>query len=360
VVATADLASVRVQLTPVAQLDEPIRLTHRAGDTSLYIAERSGRIRALRDGGLAEEPVLDISSTVSAGGERGLLDITFSPDGTRIYVDYTDRQGDTNVDEYAVAADGSIDTTSRRQVLFQDQPYPNHNGGNLVFGPDGDLYIGLGDGGSEGDPQRTGLDRGTWLGKILRIDPRPTGAMAYTVPPDNPFVGQAGVRPEIWSYGLRNPWRFSFDAANNDLWIGDVGQDTYEEVDRVTAADGAGEGVNFGWSAYEARSRYNDDQPADGVTMPVFQYTHGGGNCSVTGGFVYRGTAIAALRGAYVYADYCGRGVRAIAVDESGAAGNAVQLSANPASIVSFGEDAGGELYVCSLDGNTVYRIDPA
>jgi glucose/arabinose dehydrogenase len=180
------------------------------------------------------------------------------------------------------------------------------------------------------------------------------------VPADNPFVNQAGAKPEIWSYGLRNPWRFSFDRATKDLWIGDVGQGNIEEVDRSTVAEGAGKGTNYGWSAFEGRVRYNADQSPDGTVGPVFQYTHENGNCSVTGGYVYRGAAIPALRGAYLYTDYCGTGVRASVVDAAGNAGDAVQLSDQPGSIVSFGEDANGEIYVCSLGGDTVYRIDPA
>jgi glucose/arabinose dehydrogenase len=345
----------------VAEASQPIFLAARPGDTStLYIAERGGRLRALRDGPLVEAPVLDISDMISSGGERGFLGFAFSADGSLLYVDYTDRNGDSNIDEYAVGPDGSVDAGTRRQVLFQDQPYANHNGGEVIFGPDGYLYIGLGDGGSGGDPQRHGLDLGTWLGKILRIDPRANGGQPYTVPSDNPFVGTEGAKPEIWSYGLRNPWRFSFDRVTQDLWIGDVGQGNVEEVDRSLVADGAGKGTNYGWSAFEGRVRYNSDQSPEGTVAPVFQYTHAGGNCSVTGGYVYRGNAIPALRGAYLYTDYCGTGVRAVAVDPAGKAGDAVALTDQPGSIVSFAEDPNGEIYVCSLGGNAVYRIDPA
>jgi glucose/arabinose dehydrogenase len=304
--------------------------------------------------------VLDISDMISAGGERGFLGFAFSPDGSHLYVDYTDTNGDTNVDEYAVDADGSVDATSRRRVLFQDQPYPNHNGGEVIFGQDGYLYIGLGDGGSGGDPQRNAMNLGTWLGKILRIDPRPNGDQPYTVPADNPFVGQADAKPEIWSYGLRNPWRFSFDAATNDLWIADVGQGNIEEVDRSAAADGSGKGVNFGWSAFEGRSRFNPDQPADGTVPPLFQYTHAGGNCSITGGYVYRGSAVPGLQGAYLFSDYCAGQVRALAVGPEGDLAASVVLSGEPGSVSSFGEGHGSELYVSSLGGNAVYRIDPA
>jgi glucose/arabinose dehydrogenase len=359
--ATPDVGAARITVTKIADLAEPIFVATRPGDTATtYIAQRGGRLRAWRDGALVNEPVLDISDMISSGGERGFLGFAFSPDGSHLYVDYTDTNGDTNVDEYAVAADGNVDAASRRRVLFQDQPYPNHNGGEVLFGPDGYLYIGLGDGGSGGDPHRNGLSLGTWLGKILRIDPRPNGDQAYTVPLDNPFVGQNGAKPEIWSYGLRNPWRFSFDAATNDLWIADVGQGNIEEVDRSTADAGAGKGVNFGWSAFEGRSRYNPDQPAEGAVPPLFQYTHAGGNCSITGGYVYRGSAVPALQGAYLYSDYCAGQVRALAVGPEGELAASVVLSADPRSVASFGEGHDNELYVCSFDGDAVYRIDPA
>jgi glucose/arabinose dehydrogenase len=345
----------------VADLREPIFVTTRPGDAATtYIAQRGGQLRAFRDGALVDKPVLDISAMISTGGERGFLGVAFAPDGSHVYVDYTDTDGNTNVDEYGVAADGSVDAGSRRRVLFQPQPYPNHNGGEVIFGPDGYLYIGLGDGGSAGDPQRNGVNLGTWLGKILRIDPRPNGDQAYTVPSDNPFVGQDGAKPEIWSYGLRNPWRFSFDAATDDLWIADVGQGSIEEVNLSTVAEGAGKAVNFGWSAFEGRSRYNDDQPTDGTVAPLFQYTHDNGNCSVTGGFVYRGTAIPALQGAYLFSDYCAGQVRALAVGDDGQTSASVVLSNDPRSVASYGEGHDHELYICSLDGDAVYRIDPA
>ena len=359
--ASPNLGAAAIKLTKVADLEEPIFVATRPGDdTTTYIAQRGGRLRAFRDGALVGAPVLDIGSMISARGERGFLGFAFSPDGGYLYVDYTDTNGDTNVDEYAVGANGSVDTGSRRRVLFQAQPYPNHNGGEVIFGPDGYLYIGLGDGGSGGDPERRGLDLSTWLGKILRIDPRPDGDQPYTVPPDNPFVEENGARPEIWSYGLRNPWRFSFDAVTSDLWIADVGQGSIEEIDLSTAAEGAGRGVNFGWSAFEGRVRYNVDQPAEGAVPPIFQYTHDDGNCSVTGGFVYRGTAVPALGGAFLYSDYCTGQVRALVAGADGqVAANAV-VSPDPRSVSSFGEGHGHELYVCSLGGNAVYRIDPA
>jgi glucose/arabinose dehydrogenase len=273
-----------------------------------------------------------------------------------VYVHYTDLGGTTQVDELAVAADGTIDADSRRKVLSQQQPFANHNGGSLLFGPDGLLYLALGDGGSGGDPQRNGLDLSTWLGKILRIDPTASGGEGYTVPTDNPFVGQGGARPEIWSYGLRNPWRVSFDIATGDVWIADVGQGSLEEVNRSPAAAGAGRGINFGWSAFEGTQRFNDDQDPNGAIGPVFEYAHGPEACSITGGYVYRGEAIPALRGAYVFADYCGSGVFAFDPADPFAGR---KLLDEPGEVVSFGVDQANELYVLSFDGS-VYRVDPA
>jgi glucose/arabinose dehydrogenase len=359
-----DLAAVNVKLTKLADLQRPTAMAIRTGDPALYVVEKVGRIRELRNGTLDPKPVLDITSLVgSSSNEQGLLGLAFSPDGSKLYVDYTNRNGDTRVDEYAVATDGTVATASRRQVLAQAQPEVNHNGGQVAFGPDGKLYIGFGDGGAAGDQGPghvaggNGQSLGTWLGKILRIDPTPSGGQPYTVPADNPFVGTAGARPEIWAYGLRNPWRFSWDTATGDLWIGDVGQDAWEEVDLATKASGAGRGVNYGWNVWEGTHRYrNGDAP--NAVMPVFDYSHDGGNCAVTGGFVYRGTKIPALRGGYLFADYCGGTLRTLAAKD----GKVVQdrvLPVRASGINTFGQDASGELYV-GTDGGDVFRVDPA
>jgi glucose/arabinose dehydrogenase len=354
--ARPDLGAVTVGLTKVADVEMPTAMAMRPGDDqTIFVTSQTGAIHSIRNGQLGAT-TLDISDQTRAGGERGLLGLAFSPDGAKLYIDYTDTNGDSHVDEYSVGADGVADPATRREVLTQDQPYPNHNGGQLVFGPDGMLYIGFGDGGSAGDPQRRANNLGTWLGKILRIDPRADAGAPYAVPADNPFVGQRGARPEIWSYGLRNPWRFSFDPANGDLWIADVGQGQIEEVDHVTAAGGNGRGVNFGWSAFEGTNRYNDDVSGDNVVMPVHEYEHGPDGCSISGGFVYRGTAIAALRGAYVFGDYCFTGVRAI---DPAAPEKATTIAGQPANVSSFGEGPGRELYVLSLSG-AVYQLTPA
>jgi glucose/arabinose dehydrogenase len=353
--ATPDLGAVKVKLTEVVAAEEPIALVTRPGDPALYVARRPGTVHRL-DGTTLSDPILDLTARIAAGGERGLLDIAFAPDGHHLYVHYTDKAGNTNLDEFVVRDDGTIEADSRRTVLTQQQPYPNHNGGEIEFGPDGKLYFGLGDGGSAGDPQRHALDLSTWLGKILRIDPAAAGGQPYTVPADNPFAGRAGAKPEIWSYGLRNPWRFTFDAENGDLWIGDVGQGDREEVDWVKAADGAGKGTDFGWSAFEGTNRYNDDQSPEGAVPPVFEYSHDDGSCSITGGYVYRGSAVPALRGAYLYADYCGSGVHAF---DPAHPNDGRKISDGPEQIVSFGVDQAGEVYVMSFDGG-VFRIDPA
>jgi glucose/arabinose dehydrogenase len=353
--ATPDLGAVGVTLTRIVTLTEPVKVTARAGDPAVHVAERRGRVVRVVGGDVASV-VLDMQGLTRAGGERGLLGIAYSPDGARLYASYTDTSGTSVIDEYTLGADGAADHDTRRQVLTQRQPFANHNGGDIVFGPDGMLYFGLGDGGSANDPQRNSLKLSTWLGKLLRIDPRAADGAPYAVPADNPFLDTDGARPEIWSIGLRNPWRFSFDAATGDLWIADVGQNRWEEVDVSRAADGAGRGVNFGWSSYEGDHRFNTDQPGDDHTPPIHEYEHGSGGCSISGGAVYRGAAIPALRGAYVFADYCAAGVRAI--DPADAA-RSVSLSPRPGTVVSVDQGPGNELYVSSFDGG-VYRLDAA
>ena len=342
-----------VRLQRVAMLEEPVALVVRPDDPALYIAEKDGAVVALRDGRVDPIPVLDVSSEVSLGGEQGLLGLVFSPDGGSLYVNFTDVDGDTRVVAYAMA-DDRADPSSRREVLFVDQPYSNHNGGNLVFGPDGYLYIGLGDGGSGGDPHGNAQSLGTLLGKMLRIDPRPTDGAPYRIPADNPFVTTPGARPEIWAYGLRNPWRYSFDRATGDLWIGDVGQSAWEEVDRQPASSTGGE--NYGWNVREGSHPYASGGAAPGAVDPVFDYPHSDG-CVVTGGYVYRGAAIPDLVGTYVFADFCLGQIEGLRVD----CGEVVneQLGATVQAVSSFGEDAQGELYVLSLAGG-LYRLAPA
>lgn len=354
--ATPDLDAVAVALTPVAELDQPSAMTARPGTDDLYVAERPGVVRVLRGGDALDEPFLDVSDQTVAEGERGLLGIAFAPEGDRLYVSYTDLEGDSRLDEYAVDAERA-DPASRRELLRVEQPYANHNGGHVAFGPDGLLYLGLGDGGDAFDPEGNGQALDTLLGKLLRIDPRPApDGAAYTVPPDNPFVGQPDARPEIWAYGLRNPWRFAFDAENGDLWIGDVGQDELEEIDHLPLE--ASRGANFGWSRFEGTLALGDEaaMPPE-LVGPLTEYTHEQG-CSVTGGTVYRGAAVPALQGAYLYGDFCSGRVNALhQVDGEVVASADLGLAVD--ALVSFAEDGAGELYVLSLSG-PVYRLDPA
>jgi glucose/arabinose dehydrogenase len=351
---TADLGAAGVRLEQVATLEQPLALAVRPNDPAIYVVEKAGRVVALLDGA---EPhvVLDLTGQVSLGSEQGLLGLAFSPDGRFGYVDLTDPNGDTHVVEFTIQ-DGQIEPQSQRDVLVVDQPFENHNGGNLAFGPDGYLYVALGDGGSGGDPMGNGQSLSTLLGKILRISPRPSGGQPYGVPPDNPFVGQSDARPEIWDYGLRNPWRFSFDRETGDLWIGDVGQDAWEEVDHEPA--GSGGGLNYGWNLFEGTHAYQGDGSGVDVVPPVFEYPHEGSVCAVTGGYVYRGEDIPALEGAYVFADYCTGRLEALRLRE-GREPELVELGVTVESLASFGEDAAGELYVLSLSGS-MYRLTTA
>ena len=358
------LTEYRVRLDVVASgIEQPTDLAWRTGDPRLYVASKTGVVVPVTDGEVGT-PVLDLTGEVSSGNEQGLLGLVFHPSQPYAYVDYTAVDGTTIVAEYPVGGDGRFDVAAARTVLTVPQPYEWHNGGDLAFGPDGRLYISLGDGGAANDPNRRALDTGELLGKILRIDPRPASdGGSYAIPDDNPFVGVEGARGEIWAYGLRNPWRFNFDPANGDLWIGDVGQDVWEEVDVARAADGGGRGVNFGWSAFEGTHRFHDDQPADGVTMPVYEYEHGDVGCSVAGGTVYRGDAVPLMAGWYVFGDWCAGRVYALpATTEPGdviPAGGVVTLARpGPVSAVVAGPD--GELLVLGFADGTVMRIVPA
>jgi glucose/arabinose dehydrogenase len=357
--AAGDLAAAAVTLTPVADVDAPTAMAVREGDSAFYVTEQGGRVVAVRDGVLDPQPVLDLTGQVSGGSEQGLLGIAFSPAGTELYVHYTNPDGDTRVDEYAMS-DGSADATTRREVLAVEQPQANHNGGQLAFGPDDLLYIGLGDGGGGGDvgdghaPGGNGQSLDTLLGKVLRIDPRPSGGDPYTNPTDNPFASGGG-RPEIWAYGLRNPWRFSFDRETDDLWIGDVGQNAVEEIDFAPA--GTGGGVNYGWPRLEGSQPFDGEAPP-GAAGPIFEYPNPDQGCAVTGGFVYRGARIPDLQGAYVFADYCEGDVRALR-QENGRVVIERFLDVGAANVAAFGEDSEGELYVLS-QGDGLLRIDPA
>ena len=353
-----------VRTVKVATVPQPVGMAIRRGDPALYIVSKAGKVWALRAGHVDPIPALDISGQVSDGSEQGLLGLAFSPDGRFAYINYTDRKGDTNVVEYAWT-NGRADLSTRRLVLFVDQPFPNHNGGNLVFGPDGYLYVGLGDGGSngvggdpQGDPHRNGQNVGVLLGKMLRIEPRlpngslPTGGTGYAIPADNPFVHRSGARAEIWAFGLRNPWRYSFDRRTGDLWIGDVGAGAREEVDLQPA--GSSGGQNYGWNILEGSVEWG--APPPDAVRPVYEYPHLGVVCAVTGGYVYRGSAIPALRGWYVFGDFCSGEIDALRLvdghEDAGAVGPIVR------NLASFGQDQRGELYALSLSGG-VFMLVP-
>jgi glucose/arabinose dehydrogenase len=336
------------------------------GTGRLFVVEQGGRIRIVRDGRLVDAPFLDISGRLSTGGERGLLGLAFPPGFGSIrsdfFVNYTDRDGNTNISAFTVrpGQPDAADPSSERVVLHVDQPYPNHNGGILAFGPDGMLYAGLGDGGSGGDPHGNGQSLGTLLGKILRIDVSPsagTGGAAYAVPPDNPSVGRSGARPEIWSYGLRNPWRFSFDRATGDLWIGDVGQGAWEEVDLARHADGGGRGLDFGWNRMEGNHCYPPGSSCNrsGLVPPVAEYGHDQG-CAVVGGYVDRAPDAGPLAGVYLFSDNCSGRVWGIASGRDGVQ-QPVVLDDGGRAISSFGEDADGRLYVTDLASGDLLRV---
>ena len=342
------------------ELQFPVDLTAPQGDSRLFVAERAGRIRVIENGVLLPAPFLDIVDRVSiAFAEQGLLGLAFDPayaSNGRFVVNYIDLNGDTRISAFRVSADPNVaDPDSEELILFVDQPFDNHNGGQLVFGPSGHLYLGLGDGGSGGDPADNGQNVGTLLGKLLRIDL--DGGVPYAIPADNPFVSMASARGEVWSYGLRNPWRFSFDRATGDLYVGDVGEDSFEEINVSPASHGAGRGVNYGWDVMEGLECFEPSSGCDqtGLELPVLTYGHGDG-CSVTGGYVYRGGAIPDLSGTYFYADYCGGWVRSFRFVNGELTDRREWESLAASNISSFGQDAAGELYVLTA-GGTVYRI---
>ncbi|MZD58352.1 sugar dehydrogenase [Streptomyces sp. SID5606] len=348
---TAAEGGAQVALTEVAQAQNPTAGAAGPGDT-VWIAERAGTVRVLNGTGLGE-PVLDVSDETTTDGERGLLGIAFDADFTHFYISFTDLQGTSTIDEFAVQ-DGTVQEDTRRTVLTQEQPESNHNGGDIKFGPDGYLYIALGDGGGGGDPEGNGQKLDTLLGKMLRIDPR--GGEPYAVPQDNPFVGDPNAKDEIWSYGLRNPWRFSFDSGTGDLLIGDVGQSEWEEIDWAPADSKGGE--NYGWSQMEGTHPFRGGtEPANHVP-PVHEYDRTGLGCSVTGGYVYRGQAVADLVGQYVYSDYCDGTLRSLEI-ENGRVTAEHDLGVSGGEVVSFAQDGDGELYALAI-GGTVWRVDPA
>ena len=352
-----------VRLVEIGQFEQPLFVAQPPGERrDLYVVEKTGRIVLVRDGRELPEPFLDLSGEVSTGSEQGLLSMAFAPDyirSGRFYVDFTDTEGDTRIQEFRRSESNPAvaDPSTRRELLFVDQPFANHNGGLLLFGPDGKLYVGLGDGGAAADPMRNGQDLGTLLGKLLRIDPLPSGGEPYRTPRSNPFVDREAARREIYAYGLRNPWRFSFDRLEGALSIGDVGQDEVEEVDLVLKGEGAG--ANFGWSAFEGDQRFNADQDAPGHVPPVLTYPLDVGTCAVTGGYVVRDESLRSLYGRYLYADFCVGRLRSFTARPGRHASDDRPLGPTVPLLSSFAEDDRGRIYVTSLEG-PVYRLAPA
>lgn len=349
-----DLATVR--LDPVVTgLSSLVDLATPPGDSRLFIVEQRGRVLIVQDGTMLDTPFLDIRDRVVDGGERGLLGLAFPPDFATtgvFYVDYTGSGGETRVSRFRRSSPDRADPASEEILLRVDQPFSNHNGGQIAFGPDGMLYVALGDGGSGGDPLDAGQDASTLLGSLLRIDV--SGSGSYRIPPDNPFVGQQNRRDEIWATGLRNPWRFSFDAVEGRIYIGDVGQNRFEEINVAEASTG---GLNYGWNRMEGLECFQSGCDQAGLTLPVYVYGRSDG-CSVTGGIVYRGTEIPALRGAYLFSDFCQGWIRALSLAGNDSA-DVQQLDLSVTSPSAFGVDDSGEVYVVSLDGS-VFRLSQA
>ncbi len=343
--------------------DNALFVTAPAGDDRLFVVEQTGKVRIIRpDGTVAPRPFLDVSGLITSGGEQGLLGLAFHPryaSNGRFFVNYTNRSGSTVISEFRVSANPNVaNPASRRRLMLISQPFPNHNGGMVAFGPDGYLYIGMGDGGSGGDPGNRAQNLRSPLGKLLRIDVNgSSGSRPYRIPVTNPFRGRARVPPEIFALGLRNPWRFSFDRTRGDLWVGDVGQGSREEIDFVTLA--RARAANFGWKRFEGRSRFSDVPLSAGhLVQPVAQYSHDTG-CSVTGGYVYRGPSIPGLDGRYVYSDYCSSQLWSLRAGPS--PGGLREITGTLGTrlpqfgVRGFGEGSDGRLYVTT--GGTVWRF---
>src|SRR3954447_19282721 len=349
-----------VRLLMVGRFDQPTYITAPRGDSRRFVVEREGTIRVVKGRRVLGTPYLDIRDRVTTGGESGLLSMAFPRDyrtSHRFWVYYTDQQGFIQIDQFLASAGNPdrADPSSRRSVIRVPHHRFNHKGGQLQVGPDGNLYAGFGDGGAGGDPDENAQNLRRMLGKLIRIHPRPNGG--YTVPPDTPFRGRSGARPEIYAYGLRNPYRFSFDRRTGSLTVGDVGQDEIEEIDFIRGRSGARQpagGYNFGWDTFEGRKRF-ESGPAPGHISPVLQHLHSAGFCSITGGYVIRDRSLGrGWTGRYVYGDYCDGTLRLARLRRPAARSHPTRLKVS--QLVSFGEDGHGRVYAVSLDG-PVYRL---
>lgn len=357
---SSSVAVTNFQAKIVVEVDQPVALVERQlSDNGAYIVSQQGRIFFWKYNSPVLIKVLDITSLTSAKGERGLLGLTFRKGFA--YLNYTNKAGDTVIAEYALTKTGEFDAKSRRELLVIKQPYSNHNGGAIITGQDNMLYIGTGDGGSSGDPDRTAQNLKSMLGKILRIDPTATSHKPYQIPKDNPYVGVSGALPEIWSIGLRNPWRISFDELNN-LWIADVGQNKWEEINVATANSSTGSAINiggrksnFGWSAFEGSYKFNADQSAPMALKPIYEYKHGDDGCSVSGGVRVRANSpLIALRGWYLFSDYCSGAVTGLKLNGTTLLGRE-KLVEKLGDVVAVQQTSNG-IYVLSMNRN-IYSI---
>jgi glucose/arabinose dehydrogenase len=350
-----------LNVVPIASgLSSPVFLTAPANDPRLFIVEQTGRIRVIKNGQLLATPYLDVTAKIVCCGERGLLGLAFHPQFATngfFYIKYTPAGGgSTTIERYHATPTADVaEAASAALVLNAPQPQTNHNGGMLAFGPDGMLWIGTGDGGGGGDPQNFGQSLNTLLGKMLRIDVNVAGA-GYNIPPNNPFATSSVNRREIWGWGLRNPWRYSFDRETGTLYVADVGQGAWEEVHVVSPSQSS---VNYGWRIMEGLHCYNATTcNQSGLDLPVHEYGHPGGHCSITGGYVYRGSAIPNLRGHYLYSDYCTGFLRSFRMHDGVAVDHVEWDVGALGSVLSFGQDAAGELYILSSNG-IVGRLSP-
>ena len=356
-------AELDLEAVLIAEYESPISLKSRSGSIDLWVAQRGGVVRRIqrtfnKDGveriSADTSVVLDISELVSLNGEQGLLDIEFSLDGRLLFVSYTALDGALTVDEYDIARSNRANADSRREIIRIPQPANNHNGGSLAIGADGFLYIGVGDGGGSGDPDGNGQNTNTLLGSILRIDPIATETASYLVPDGNPFIDGGGA-PEIFIYGVRNPWRFSFDSGTDNVWIADVGQNQFEEINRLAASQGFGNGANLGWNELEAFEPFDGGSAPDATIYPVFAYAHENGRCSVTGGHVYRGPNLPPLDGVYVFGDYCSGEVFGLSVSTDTVL-RPLSFEVPREELVSIGTGPDGELYLV-LSGGQIQRV---
>lgn len=339
------------RLVPIAKATSPVGVVWNPVTKEPFVIEQRGTFRGISAGKIDKTPALDVTKEISDGGEQGLLGATFSNDATSLFVNLTNKDGDTEIRKYSWK-DGKADQTSMRLILRIDQPYSNHNGGNIVVDENGWLWIGTGDGGSAGDPEARAQNLDSLLGKMLRIDPTPDGSgKQYSIPPTNPFV-QGGGRPEIWASGLRNPWRYDLDRANKRLWIGDVGQGDYEEVNVIGSEKG---GANFGWDLREGTHPFEGGKLPPGATDPVYEYSHSKDGCSITGGVVYRGTQLRGLAGSFLFGDYC-QGWIGLLTERKGK-WSTRRLGLKVTNVSSFNRAPNGEVWVTSTQGS-ISQID--